>query len=49
MAHEIFSPKHADEPSCPGCGTPVRHGVTTQYVDDLDVEICAVCEQPLKE
>jgi hypothetical protein len=48
MAGDIFSLRHADEESCPSCGTPVRHGVTTQYLDDLDAEICAVCEQPLE-
>lgn len=47
MAGDVFSRKHAGEESCPNCGTPVRHGVTTQYLEDLDAEICAVCEQPL--
>jgi hypothetical protein len=49
MAGEIFSHKHADDSACPSCGTPIKHGVTTQYLDDLDAEICAVCEQPLAE
>jgi len=48
MVHEIFSRRHAGDESCSGCGTPIRHGVTTQYVEDIDAEICAVCEQPLK-
>ncbi len=47
MANGVFSHRHADDLSCPSCGTPIRHGVTTQYLDDLDAEICAVCEQPL--
>ena len=49
MGESIFSYKHAEDESCPSCGTPIKHGVTTQYVDDLDVEICVVCEQPLRE
>jgi len=44
---EIFSHRHSKDESCPNCGTPIRRGVTTQYLDDLDAEICAVCEQPL--
>ncbi|MEM4246749.1 MAG: hypothetical protein QXR48_04270 [Candidatus Woesearchaeota archaeon] len=47
MAGEIFSHKHSEDESCPNCGTPIRRGVTTQYLDGLDAEICAVREQPL--
>ena len=45
--NEIFSRKHAGDDSCVRCGTPIKLGVTTQYIDDLDVEVCVVCEQPL--
>ena len=47
MGESIFSHRHAADEACPSCGTPVKHGVTTQYIDELDAEICAVCEQPL--
>lgn len=49
MGESIFSYKHADDESCTTCGTPIKHGVTTQYLGDLDAEICAVCEQPLPD
>ncbi len=49
MANGVFSHKHANDSACPSCGTPIKHGVTTQYLDDLDAEICAVCEQPLAD
>jgi hypothetical protein len=47
MAETLFSRRHAEDESCTGCGTPIKHGVTTQYVDEIGAEICAVCEQPL--
>ena len=49
MVDELFSHKHADDDSCPSCGTPIKPGLTTQYLEDLDVEICAVCEHPLRD
>lgn len=47
MAETLFSRRHAQDETCAGCGTPIKHGVTTQYVDEIGAEICAVCEQPL--
>lgn len=47
MADSIFSHKHSNDESCTNCGTPIKHGVTTQYVDDIGAEICAVCENPI--
>jgi hypothetical protein len=36
-----------NERYCINCGTPVQVGITTQYMPELDIEVCAVCEQPL--
>jgi len=47
MTETIFSHRHTKDETCTGCGTPIKHGVTTQYVDEIGAEICAVCEQPL--
>ncbi len=44
----IFSQGHADDNACLNCGTPIKYGVTTQYLSEIDAEICAVCEHPLK-
>jgi hypothetical protein len=46
---DLLSHEHSEDEACPSCGTPVKHGVTTQYIDELDAEICAVCEQPLRD
>jgi len=48
MGESITSARNAEQ-SCPSCGTPIKHGITTQYLDDIDAEICAVCEQVLSE
>ncbi len=45
----VFVHQHTPGEACPCCGTPIQHGLTTQYIDDLDTEICAVCEQPLRD
>ena len=35
------------EPKCPGCGQKLDYGLTTDWDDELETQVCISCRTPL--
>ncbi|MBT5021308.1 hypothetical protein HOK51_09240 [Candidatus Woesearchaeota archaeon] len=48
-AIDFFNSTSYLEPKCPNCGIKIEWGITTEFCDEKETQVCSKCKTVLEE